>query len=204
MTYKDKNSLIARQLKAGLLSLELGVGQKKIDPTSIGIDVIDGPACDVVGDAIEVLGSLPDSCVERVYASHFIEHVESVDELLRSLVRVCTKDAKIIIIAPHFSNPFFYSDPTHQATYGLYTFLYYAQSNYFRRSVPSYCRINGLVLIGVTIGFSSYPPNYVRHGLKKIVQYIVNSSAWAQEFYEEALCWLLPGYEIKYELTIAK
>lgn len=204
MTYRDKNNLIAGRLRAGFLSIELGVGQKKLDPTSIGIDVIDGLACDVVGDAIEVLGSLPDSCVESVYASHFIEHIESVHELLRSLVRVCTQDARIIMVAPHFSNPFFYSDPTHQATYGLYTFVYYAQSNFFRRTVPSYSRINGLVLVGVSIGFSSYPPNYVRHGVKKILQYIVNSSAWAQEFYEEALCWLFPCYEIKYELTIKK
>lgn len=204
MTYRDKNDLIAKRLKVGFLSIELGVGQKKFDATSIGVDVIDGPACDVVGDAIEVLGSLPDSCVESVYASHFIEHIESVHELLSSLVRVCIKGAKIIIIAPHFSNPFFYNDPTHKATYGLYTFAYYAQSSLFRRTIPSYSRINGLVLIGATIYFSSYPPNYVRHGIKKIAQYVVNSSGWTQEFYEEALCWLFPCYEVKYELTIAK
>ncbi len=202
MTFIDKYNLIAKRLETGPLSIEIGVGQKKINPDAIGIDVIDSLACDVVGDAIEVLNSLPDSCVESVYASHFIEHVDSVSELLDSLVRVCSSGAKIIFIAPHFSNPFFYSDPTHRATYGLYTFAYYAKSDLFRRTLPLYSRIKGLLLTEVVLRFYSYRPNYIRHFLKQLAQKTVNSSMWMKELYEESFCWLIPCYDVKYVLII--
>jgi predicted SAM-dependent methyltransferase len=204
MTYIDKNNLIPRLLEAGPLSIEIGVGQKKLNPFAIGIDIIDSPACDVIGDAMQVLSALPDSCVKSVYASHFIEHVEPVTKFINCLVRVCTVDALILIIAPHFSNPFFYSDPTHRSTYGLYTFNYYAISTTFRRTIPSYSRVGGLVLVDVLLRFNSYPPNYIRHVFKKIIQKIVNSSSWSKELYEESLCWLLPCYDIQYTLTINK
>ena len=204
MTYKDKYNLIPNALKQGTLSIEIGVGHKKLNPNAIGIDAIDSPACDIIGDAIEVLNALPDSCVNSVYASHFIEHIEPVDEFLNCLVRVCQIEAKIVIIAPHFSNPFFYSDPTHRATYGLYTFSYYAMSTLFRRSIPSYSRINGLALTDVALRFSSYPPNYIRHAIKKLIQKIVNCSSLSKELYEEVFCWLAPCYDVQYALTIKK
>ena len=202
--YKDKHNLIPIRLKEGPLSIEIGVGHKKINPIAIGIDAIDSPACDVVGDAFDVLNALPESCVSSVYAAHFIEHIEPVGKFLNALMRVCTEDAKIVIIAPHFSNPFFYSDPTHRATFGLYTFCYYSKSDLFRRTIPSYIRISGLILASVSFHFCSYPPNYIRHALKKIIQKVVNYSNWTKELYEELFCWLAPCYEVKYILTIKK
>ena len=204
MTYFDKNNLISKRLSQGLISLELGVGHKKRDPASIAIDILDTPQCDVVGNAIEILESLPDSCVQHIYASHFIEHVESPQRLLNSLVRACANGAVISFVAPHFSNPFFYSDPTHNSTYGLYTFCYYSKSSLFQRSIPTYSTIKGLVLADVTLSFSSYRPNYIRHAFKKVVEVIANLSRWSQEFYEEFICWLVPCYEVHYILTVAK
>lgn len=204
MNFSDKKNLIPKALSQGLLSLELGVGSKKIFSSSISIDKLDTDACDVVGDVLDVLESLPDSCVETIYASHFIEHIEFPQVLLESLVRVCASGSTITFIAPHFSNPFFYSDPTHKSTYGLYTFCYYAKNSFFRRSIPDYCLFRELRLSNVKLSFSSYSPNYFRHFLKKVAQFIVNSSHWSQELYEEVFCWVFPCYQIMYSLSVVK
>jgi len=204
MAFIDKFNLLEERLATGNLSLELGVGSRKVSADSVGIDIIDTPACDVIGDVNEILSSLPDSSVRKVYASHFIEHIDCVDKFLETLVRVCTPNAEIVLVVPHFSNPFFYSDPTHRATYGLYTFAYYAQAHRFSRSIPAYSRINSLELSNVFLSFSSYPPNYGRHLLKKLFELLVNSSYWTRELYEECFCWLSPCYDIKNTLLVRK
>jgi len=182
----------------------LGVGPIKHNPDSIGIDVVDSPACDVIGDAIVVLRSLPDSCVHSVYASHFVEHVDPLDALLLELVRVCVSGSRILFIAPHFSNPYFYSDPTHRNFFGLYTFAYYCSSNLFKRTLPQYVLVDGLVLDSVDFRFSSYCPNYIRHSLKFLFGYLVNLSYWTKELYEECFCWILPCYDVKYCIRVSK
>jgi len=197
MTFIDKFNLLEERLAKGSLSLELGVGSKKNCSEALGIDKIDTPACDIVGDVAEVLASLPDSSVHYVYASHFVEHIEYVDHFLSSLLRVCAPNAEIVLIAPHFSNPFFYSDPTHRASYGLYTFGYYCNIAKFSRTIPSYSRIKGLELANVSLLFGSYPPNYFRHIVKKVIEKLVNSSYWAKELYEECFCWFAPCYEVR-------
>lgn len=201
----DKYGKIDSCLATGLpLRLELGVGNHKVNQGAIGIDRLDTPASDVIGDVIDVLSSLPSNSVSEVYSSHFIEHVDSIPVLLQTLRNCCAPSASITFVAPHFSNPFFWSDPTHKATYGLYSFAYYADTDIFRRSIPSYCRIDGFVLDNVRLGFRSYRPNYARQILKKGIERVANISRWSQELYEECFCWIIPCYEISYMLRVSK
>lgn len=182
------------------LILELGCGNKKVYSESIGIDIGNYPAVDFVGDAIELLGQLPEGSVDMIYSSHLIEHVDDVREFLIAMVRVLKVGSSIEIIVPHFSNPFFYSDPTHKTTFGLYTCSYFATSDLFSRSIPGYSLISGVRLDSVKLGFKSYRPNYLRHSVKMAFGYLINSSNWLKEFYEECLCWLFSCYEIHYKL----
>jgi len=204
MPFVDKYNLLEQRLAKGSISLELGVGTRKVYPEAIAIDRVDTPVCDVIGDVNEVLASLPDSSVHLIYASHFVEHIDFVEQFLESLVRVCMPNAEIIIIVPHFSNPFFHSDPTHRASYGLYTFAYYAQSARFSRTIPSYSRISSLELTSTFLSFRSYPPNYGRHAFKKLLEVLVNSSYWAKELYEECFCWMAPCYDVTNVLLVRK
>ena len=97
---------------------------------AIAVDRLDFPCVDVVGDVFEVLVDLPDRCVNGIYAHH-TEHIDDVNALLVELVRVLETGAIIEISVPHFSNPYFYSDPTHKATFGLYTFAYFFETKLF-------------------------------------------------------------------------
>jgi len=105
------------------------------------------------------------------------------------------------LLVPHFSNPYFYSDPTHRAFYGLYTFGYWVERTPFRRNVPQYTTPIPLQLVSARLTFQSSRPFYARHALKKAATFWVNWSRWTQEFYEENLTTWIAVYEIDYILV---
>jgi SAM-dependent methyltransferase len=178
--------------------LELGCGDRKRHPSAIGVDAIDYDGVDVVGDVFEVLGRIPDGCVDAVYSCHFVEHVPDLHRLICELRRVLKLDGRVKTIAPHFSNPYFYSDYTHRSHFGLYTFSYLAKDRILRRKVPHYAGDTGFDLVEVRLVFKAAPPFYVRHAFRKILELIVNSSVVAQEWYEAGWCYMFPCYEIEY------
>lgn len=183
------------------LHLELGCGSSKRDPSSLGIDILPGPMVDLVGDALEVLRELSTGSVQLIYSEHFLEHVDYTRELLDEACRVLAPGGRFTAVVPHYSNPYFYSDPTHRAYYGLYTFSYYVVETPFRRRVPRYATPVPLRLLGTTMIFKAGRPFYGRHVIVKVLGSWVNLTRWTQEFYEGHLCWLLPCYELRFELT---
>ena len=197
MMYIDKRNILS-SFKIGELVLELGCGNQKKHQTAIGIDSRDFACVDIVGEIFDVLADLPDCSVSAIYAYHFIEHVDDLSSLLTELVRVCCIDGTIELSVPHFSNPFFYSDPTHKKTFGLYTLAYFFESELFRRPIPDYSRIPAASLISVDLVFKSYRPNYIRHTLKFFFSCIVNLNSWTQELYEEMGSGVFSCYEINY------
>jgi ubiquinone/menaquinone biosynthesis C-methylase UbiE len=182
------------------LFLELGCGPSKRDPDAVGIDVLDLPGVDVVGDALEVLRSLPPGSVAGIYSEHFLEHVADPEAVLVEAARVLRPGGTFTAVVPHFSNPYFYSDPTHRVHFGLYTFAYWIADSPFRRRVPRYRTPLPFGYVAVLHVFKSTRPFYLRHAVKKALSWWVHRSRWTQELYEENLCWLLPCYEIRHVL----
>jgi ubiquinone/menaquinone biosynthesis C-methylase UbiE len=182
------------------LLLELGCGGTKRRDEAVGVDLLDLPGVDIVGDALEVLRSLPDGSVRAIHSEHFLEHIPDAEALVREAARVLETGGEFRAIVPHFSNPHFYSDPTHRTFFGLYTFSYWVRSVPWRRQTPQYDDAAPLTLVEARYAFKSSRPFYVRHGLKKLLGSWVNTSRWTKEFYEEHLTWLMPAYEIEYVL----
>lgn len=202
MNILDKNNLIPNLLNLKSVEIELGCANSKIKSTSIGIDLLDFADVDIVGDVYQILDTFPDSCVDKIIAYHFVEHVNNVELLLTSLNRVLKPNGIIEFVVPHFSNPFYYSDPTHKSFFGLYTFQYFFNSDsIFNRKVPNYNSLLEMKVKSVDLIFKSYRPNYIRHFIKKIFQKLFNLSIWTKEFYEENFCYLIPCYEIKYIIS---
>jgi ubiquinone/menaquinone biosynthesis C-methylase UbiE len=179
------------------LKIDLGCGLTKRGPDYVGVDLLPGEGVDVVGDALEVLRSLPDDRVAEIYTSHFLEHVEDLTGLMREVERVMLPGGLLIAHVPHFSNPYFFSDPTHRRTFGLYTFSYYAEDRTFRRRVPNYGHEVQLLLERVELVFRSASEFPRRARLRAVAGRLVNRSSWTQEFYEENLSWIFPCYEIR-------
>lgn len=200
MALLDKHDFLGNISKFQEISIELGCGNRKRNKGAIGIDVLDYPAVDIVGDVYEVLGAFPDMSVDRVQSHHFIEHVADVPGLLAELSRIVKPNGIVEFIAPHFSNPYFYSDPTHRSFFGLYTFCYYSSGSSFNRHVPTYGYKPEFQIEKVDLRFKSTPPFLGRHGIKRLIGFIFNSCTYMKELYEENFCYVFPCYEVRYVL----
>lgn len=198
MSCIDKTQAIERLRDGTCDALELGCGPNKRHADAIGIDRLDYAGVDLVGDVFEVLRSLPDACARAVHAYHFFEHIDDLPALLEEIARVLMPGGWLDVEVPHFSNPYFYSDPTHSRFFGLYTFSYWANEKLFRRRVPQYGVAPCFELIDVRLDFDS--PFPVRALIKRVIGPIFNLTRWLQEFHEENLCYTLPCYQLRFSL----
>lgn len=198
----DKRGLLDRPGDLHDLVIELGCGPRKRYEGSIGIDVLDSDAADIVGDAREILRAFPEGSARLVTSSHFLEHVADAGEMLDVMSRVLGPEGEIEIIVPHFAHPYFHSDPTHvnRLGFGLYTMSYYARDTHFRRKVPGYVRRETLFVKSVDLRFKSSRPFYGRYAIKRAIGAIFNSCRYMQELWEENFCYLFPCYEVRYVL----
>ncbi|MHC4641849.1 MAG: class I SAM-dependent methyltransferase [Planctomycetota bacterium] len=179
--------------------LELGCGRKK-RPGAIGVDRIDLPEVDIVADVEEGLGFLPDGCVDEIHARSFFEHVQNFEKLMSEIVRVLRKGGKVFVFVPHFSNPYYYSDPTHKRFFGLYSFYYFVDSRYqLKRKVPTFYFDTKIRILSLKLIFNS--PFFFGRIIKKIAGVVFNLSRFFQEWYEEDFCYIFPCYGIEIVFT---
>ena len=194
----DKSNLLKTlDIERGV-SIELGCGTLKRLKDSIGIDAIDYENVDIVGDVFDVLKKFPDSSVNIIHSHHFIAHIDNFSKLMSELERVLKIGGCVEFVAPHFSNPYYYSDPTHKRFFGLYTFCYYMDSSLFSKTVPIYGRKFKFKLDSVDLIFKSPRPFYFRYAIRRFFGIIFNLNFYMKEFYEENLTYLISCYEIKY------
>lgn len=196
----DRTGVLQRLDQLARVEIELGCGNAKKNPNAIGIDMLDFDCVDIQGDVFAALRRFPDASVDVIESFHFFEHVSDLTVLIDEITRVLKPGGKLHVVVPHFSNPYFYSDPTHKNFFGLYTFCYYATNSIFSRNVPLYGRIPQLDLNDVQLTFKSTRPFYIRHALKKIIERMVNLNTYTKEFYEENLCNIMPCYELDYRI----
>ncbi|MCJ8502480.1 class I SAM-dependent methyltransferase [Desulfatitalea alkaliphila] len=200
-TTHDISDFIRKRNENGQpITLELGCGDRKRHTDAIGIDALDYEGVDIVGDLQDVLKRFPDKCTSGVFSYHCFEHLMNLGNIMDQLARIMKSGAKLEVVVPHFSNPYFYSDATHRQPFGLYTFSYFAREFIFSRKCPDYKNTICFEIKKTKLIFKSPRPFYGRWALKRIIQAIVNVSSYSMEFYEENLCWLIPCYEIHFEL----
>lgn len=186
---------------ASNLELELGCGDHKRITGAVGIDVRAAPGVDIVGDVFDVLPQFDRASVTAIYSYHFLEHVEDIPSLLAECGRILVPGGLLHCVVPHFSSPYYYSDQTHRAPFGLYTFNYWVAEPWrSRRAVPRYADALPFQVEDVHYNFKSPRPFYGRYIIKRIFGSAVNSTRYTKELYEENLCWVFPAYEIGFRL----
>jgi SAM-dependent methyltransferase len=197
------NSAVLEDLAAGKrLRLNLGSGRRPL-PGFYGVDRLPLPGVDVVADLNEPLSDLPDDSVDEIYARHTLEHVPRFLELLAELHRVTRPGGRLEVIAPHFSNPYGYSDPTHVRFFGLYTFFYFcAPEDQPRRKVPAFYLPQRFRVESVRCRLLKASP--AGRLLTPLLQGLINRGVGWLDWYERRVCRWLPAREIRYVLRTVK
>ncbi len=198
------NPQVASDLKQGKpLRIDLGSGPTP-RPGLYALDQLELDGIDIVADLNEPLDLLPDNCAEYVFSSHALEHVDKLLALLAEIHRITRPDGLIEIVVPHFSNPYYYSDPTHVRFFGLYTMYYFVDPDKQSavRKVPA---LNAGARFDIeSIRLSFYRFNLFDRIIVPILRYLVNRSERWQNFYELRLSWLFPAAEIRYKMRPCK
>lgn len=175
--------------------VELGCGRTK-QAGAIGIDQVDLSTVDIVTDMEEGLSFLPDESVDELYALSVLEHVRNFELIVKEIARVLKKNGKAHVFVPHFSNPYYYSDPTHVRFFGLYTFYYFVpMAHQMRRKVPDYYFETQIKIVSQKLVFDS--PFIISKIYRRLIGCIFNLCGPLQEFYEAHLCYLFPCFGIK-------
>jgi len=178
--------------------IELGVGNSKVFKDTLGIDINPNSDADEISDIFDYLDKQKDSSISFIYSSHVIEHLNSVEEFLKKCDRVLVDKGLIYICAPHFSNPYYYSDPTHINFFGLYTMSYFCKSNFIRK-LPKYFNMSlKLNLIKTKLNFKVPIHLAFLYPIFLFLKFIFNSSKFMQELYEFIFVKFIPCYEIVY------
>jgi hypothetical protein len=155
---------------------------------------------------LQYLKKLPKNSVSHIYSSHYLEHVDKdcLFDLLKEIDRALIKGGEINFIVPHFSNPYYHSDPTHKTSWGVHSFSYICETSYLARKVPTYAAIKDWQLVKVRIKFISMFKGRLL-GIKfplpsNILNLILNLHHYSIEIFERYLCYIVPIYEIKYTI----
>jgi ubiquinone/menaquinone biosynthesis C-methylase UbiE len=179
--------------------IELGPGENKQYSGSLGLDIVQKNSVDYICDLSEGLPFIPDSSVDLVYSSHFLEHIDNLAFMMSEIERVLKPGGKLKSVVPHFSNPYFYSDYTHHSFWGLYTILYFSNDRYFEREVPRYYNTVDFKVKRIFLRFNS--PFRLRSIVNRyVIEKIVNMNKYTQELYEDMFTGIFSCEEIHFEV----
>ena len=200
---KILNKKILDDLKEGkLLSLNLGSGHE-LREDFYNVDIKEELGVDILADLNFPLDLIPENSVCNIYSNQTFEHIENLFGLLSEIYRISSNGGKYEIIVPQFSNPYYYSDPTHVRQFGLFSMHYFTSENYqWRRKVPSYYSDTKFILRDVKIIF--YKDTLIDHLFANILSPLVNLSRTFQHIFEKRFCWFYPRANIKFILEVSK
>ena len=101
--------------------LDLGCGNKK-RPGSIGMDINNRTAADIVHDLNVFPYPIEDSTFDEVYMDNSLEHLNDVIKVMEEIHRICKAGALIKIMVPYFRSIWAFGDSTHVKYFTVRTF----------------------------------------------------------------------------------
>jgi SAM-dependent methyltransferase len=107
-----------------MTSLHLGCGPASKDG-DVGVDLLPGPAVDVVHDLNVFPWPLPDSTYDYVLCKDVLEHLTNIVRVMEEIWRVSVNGARIDIQVPAAGSMDFFTDPTHIRAFGATSFDYF-------------------------------------------------------------------------------
>ena len=116
--------------------LDIGCGRNKTRG-AVGIDRVDLPGVDIIHDLNSFPYPFADNTFDEIYATHVIEHLDSIVHVMEEIHRLAKPNAKVVIVTPHYSDSQSWNDPTHKWHLTTYSFRYFAEeyeSSYYSKA----------------------------------------------------------------------
>ena len=178
--------------------LDVGCGANKYEG-AIGLDNNPRTAADVIHDLGVVPYPFPDNEFDFVVSHHVIEHVPDVMGFISELYRITKPGGKIRILAPHYTNGDWATDPTHRNHLNSFSF------NTFMPEKQVFDFYTDVVLKPVSV-YVSLANLWRSLGLEFIVNLDQKSPKfrWTRKFWEYYLSYIFRGKELKFEFEVVK
>lgn len=96
-----KNNMVINLKIKGKIRIDLGCGNNK-KKGFIGFDIKKNSAADYVYNLAKGI-PLPDNSVDELYTSHFLEHLDDHNHMMKEMIRVCKNGTRIEIVLPYYS-----------------------------------------------------------------------------------------------------
>ena len=188
----SKPDLAARKI------LDVGCGWNKT-PGAIGIDSNPRTHADIIHDLGVVPYPLPGNEFDEIICRHLIEHVPDVLALVTELYRIAKPGCRITVIAPHYSNPDFATDPTHRNHLNSYSFNCFIEE---RQLFPFYTDVK-LKPIRTYVTLANL---WRALGIQALVNLDQRWPAFrfTRKFWEFYLCNVIRGKELHFEFEVTK
>lgn len=157
-----------KKQKSQPTKLNLACGNEKKDGY-LNVDIYKSSACDFVFD-LRKDWPWKDNSIEDVYCSHFIEHLEADERIhfFNELYRVLKKDAKALIIVPHWASVRAYGDLSHKWPPVSEMFFYYLSKEWRTQNAPYLkliCNFNATWGYSISPAYQSKNQEVVQFGL---------------------------------------
>lgn len=153
---------------------------------------------DVVADVDKPPLPFRDDTFDEVHASHVIEHVQSIPNLMREIHRVAKPGALVYVATPHYSWHASWVDPTHRWHLSIRTFNYFAADHDSAYYTGARFRFVSLTL--------SMPKLWRRLGLQVLLNLENRHRAFRfiRKFWEEYLAFVIRAKEMRAILEVDK
>lgn len=168
------------------MKLNLGCGNKKKEGF-VGVDMYPCEAAEVICDITKAL-PFDNDAAEEIYLDNVIEHIPDIPALMKELVRVGRRGAKITLITPHFTSLSSWRDPSH-----LHHLSYFSFDHFQKPSVQHYIG-GGLKVMRRKLSFGG--------GVLGLTGRLIFSLS--PKKYEEKYCFIFRASTLTFELEVAK
>jgi predicted SAM-dependent methyltransferase len=179
MSPKKRKSISQLFKERKLVRLNLG-SRDDVFKGFLGVDIDPQTKADIIWNLEKTPWPFEDNSVDEIFSSHCVEHLESLDNFLSEIHRISKKNAKFVLVFPHYSRGDFSTQ--HKHMYGIRLFNDYRDKFQVKNIQFKYMRMAW-----------SYWYLYPVYALVSIINFFANLSP---KFCERVWCYWFGGFDI--------
>jgi predicted SAM-dependent methyltransferase len=177
-----------------LRKLNIGCGQQKLEGfTNIDINSAFNP--DILMDAGQIPNykQFKNNTISEIRSSHFLEHTENPEEIMREWHRILSVNGILKIKLPHFSRGF--TNPDHKRGFDLSWPLHFDKENSYSTYAGVEYEVEKMKMVWIAF-LDHYPAGPLTKRFLSLANKIINSLASLSPYFcSRVWCFWVGGFE---------